>query len=119
MFRGLALRYRRPRQPKAKEKVPGGGKAPVTTYVIQLKMTVPEDRPDGRRESAITYEWEFDVASSLNDLSTVTAEWKDFKPTYRGRPKDDADPLDPGQVKEWSIMARSNFGVSSALCTWA
>lgn len=31
---------------------------------------------------------------------TVLARWDQFQPTYRGRPQQDADPLDPEQVYE-------------------
>lgn len=31
---------------------------------------------------------------------TVVAKWDQFRPTYRGRPKEDADPLDPEQIYE-------------------
>ncbi|KDN53217.1 CIA30-domain-containing protein [Tilletiaria anomala UBC 951] len=119
-FRGLALRYRQPSpsvQPE--EKQPGGGNTPVTSYVIQLKMAVPESRPDGRRESVVAYEWEFDTNTAaaketpVGQLVRVAADWSAFRPTYRGRPKDGAEPLDPAKVKEWSIMARSNFGSQS------
>ncbi len=121
-YRGLAIRFRRPPSasltPGSEGKVPGGGKAPVSVYCLQLKMTVPEDRPDGRRESAVTYEWDFDAytAGETNPRDPgvlhAQADWSEFKATYRGRPKDDAEPLDLAKVKEWSIMARSNFGVS-------
>ena len=130
-FRGLALRFRRPSvaQALSEQGPPGGGKGPVTCYCVQLKMEVPEDRPDGRRESVITYEWEFDAVKDGEEVPSppaaavreghgkivkVHAGWDSFKPTYRGRPKPDADSLDPEMVKEWSIMARSNFGVSLA-----
>lgn len=31
---------------------------------------------------------------------TVLAKWDHFTPTYRGRPKEDADPLDPEHIYE-------------------
>jgi hypothetical protein len=91
---------------------PGGGKGPVTKYVLNLKTELPKRRPDGRSESAIVYEAAFSAPSKADgSCASVDAEWSDFKAIYRGRPAE-AKPLDPSQVKEWSIMARSNFEVS-------
>ena len=97
------------------EKFPGGGKGPVTSFILNLKTETPKKRPDGRRESQLTYEWQIDISSYAMDGGAfdVEAAWNDFKPTYRGRPVEDAPKLDSSQVKEWSIMARSDFGVSA------
>lgn len=103
-----------------------------TKFVLVLKNVKPETRPDGRRESVISYEFEFDVEELIRahrggggDTSisfdegekgrplsrvAIEAEWKDFKATYRGRPKEDAHPLDPSDIYELSFMCRSNFG---------
>ena len=90
---------------------PGGGKGPVTKYVLNLKTELPKKRPDGRSESAIVYEAAFTAPDSANgNSSSIDTEWSDFKATFRGRPAE-AAPLDPSKVKEWSIMARSNFEV--------
>lgn len=95
----------------------------MTKYVINLKTVKPSERPDGRRESSIVYEWDFDLgckqkeATAEGALFDVQSDWADFKPTYRGRPAPDAPALDPAQIKEWSIMARSDFGVSSKVST--
>lgn len=90
-----------------------------------LKNTKPPTRPDGRRESVVSYEFEFDVQDLLKrigggenyseeekkrTLLEVEAKWKDFKATYRGRPKPDAPELDPSDIYELSFMCRSNFG---------
>ena len=46
----------------------------------------------------------------LHDITMQhTAQWKDFAPTYRGRPASDAPQLDPAKIEEISIMCRSNF----------
>jgi|TARA_R110002003_G_scaffold28_23_gene1716 hypothetical protein len=37
--------------------------------------------------------------------------WSKLKPTYRGKPKDDAEPLKLGSVKRWSIMNRRYVNV--------
>jgi len=91
---------------------PGGGKCPVTKFVLNLKPFVPPMRPDGRRESTVVYEYPFEAPKSLKEgVVAILAEWNQFHATYRGRPAKGAEPLDPSQVKEWSIMARSNFAV--------
>lgn len=102
------------------EKYPGGGEGPVTSFILNLKTETPQKRPDGRRESQLTYEWQIDLASYPIDGGAfdVEAAWNDFKPTYRGRPVEDAPKLDSSKVKEWSIMARSDFGVSEMIVVY-
>lgn len=120
LYRGLQLSVRLPEAKSSKGTTgtqPGGGKESVRHYVLGLKTEIPEQRPDGRRESAIVYEWKFEVPraglqNQQRELVEIGADWNEFKPFYRGRPKDDAPKLDPSQVKEWHIMARSDFGVS-------
>ncbi|PWN22152.1 CIA30-domain-containing protein, partial [Microstroma glucosiphilum] len=104
-------------------KAPGGGKGPVRSYLLNLYPKLPVKRPDGRNESSITYEHTFrldpPVSSSSpdgddsDDLLSVDLAWNDFKPFYRGKPAEDAGPLDPSEVKIWSLMARSDFGAQS------
>ncbi|GAA5905669.1 uncharacterized protein JCM6883_005405 [Sporobolomyces salmoneus] len=92
-----------------------------TKFVLILKNTKPPTRPDGRRESVTSYEFEFDVeelgrSGSYEDekdgrvVVQVEAEWNEFKATYRGRPQPDAPDLDPSDIYELSFMCRSNFG---------
>lgn len=101
--------------------VKGGGKGPVSTYTLNLKTASPQQRPDGRRESTIVYEYDFRVPAAKSDqklaasssLLTFDAAWDEFKPTYRGKPAENAPCLDTEKIQEWSIMARSNFGVGT------
>lgn len=102
--------------------VPGGGRGPVTSYVFNVYTSIPQRRPDGRRESSIVYEYHFDVGSTAAspadgnnapETHVYRPQWSDFKPTYRGKPKPDAGPLKPEEIKLWSIMARSDFGSQS------
>jgi hypothetical protein len=102
---------------------PGGGKGPVRSYLLNLYPKLPVKRPDGRNESSVTYEHTFRLdppisCSNQGDdgqepLLSVDLAWKDFKPFYRGKPAEDAGPLDPSEVKIWSLMARSDFGAQS------
>jgi len=101
---------------------------------LNIKTDLPGTRPDGRRESVTVYEFDFDASEVMRGFAeqtgmtekqgkndtvmvvssgktkTYTAMWKDFKPTYRGRPvpPEEAKKLDPSQIKEISIMCRSN-----------
>ncbi|GAA5878663.1 hypothetical protein JCM3774_000443 [Rhodotorula dairenensis] len=109
-----------------------GSKRPYK-LVLALKEEKPSRRPDGRRESVTVYQYTIDLNDYRDDLEddrdvsdvekgvvadaekqttsvTVLARWDQFKPTYRGRPKEDADPLNPEQIYELSFMCRSNFG---------
>ncbi|GAA5947821.1 hypothetical protein JCM3765_001099 [Sporobolomyces pararoseus] len=104
------------------EKVESSKPSNPTRFVLILKNTKPPTRPDGRRESVVSYEFEFDVEElakktvegysdeEKRTVVEVEAEWKDFKATYRGRPKQDAPELDPSDIYELSFMCRSNFG---------
>lgn len=107
-----------------------------TTFTITLKTELPRKRKDGRNESVMNYEWDFDASDTMMTNmqdekevnqekmeegtmmgaknKTFKAEWKDFKATYRGRPVDphEAKPLNPADIKEISIMCRSNVSVS-------
>lgn len=101
---------------------PGGGKAPVTSFVLGFKTELPKKRPDGRNESSVQYEWDFQLPNSTTitsstqtldeDILKFEKEWKDFNPTYRGRPVEPKPEFKPEEIKEWSVMARSDFGVS-------
>lgn len=91
-----------------------------TIFTLNIKDSKPERRPDGRRESVTVYEYEFDVEDFWDDglfdekegadvekgegrarrSVTVLAKWDDFKPFYRGKPKEDAAPLDPSAIYE-------------------
>ncbi|CDU25722.1 uncharacterized protein SPSC_05893 [Sporisorium scitamineum] len=109
--------------------VPGGGKGPVTSFVLEIKTEEPKRRPDGRRESVVVWEWSFTIPSAddevrdarLNlaltndDFWVFDSTWADFKPMYRGRPvdPDKAGEFKPQDTYEWSFMARSNFQAQS------
>lgn len=77
-------------------------------YTITLKDEVLPKRPDGREQSTVSWEYDFVVeASESGSGSTkVTIPFKDFEPTYRGRPKPDAAPLDLKNVQRFSFLMR-------------
>lgn len=114
-FAGLQLVIKAPRAVATTNDTgtqPGGGKHPVTKFVLNLKTEDPPKRPDGRRESSVVYEWAFNATQE--GVVALEAKWDQFLPKYRGRPATDAKPLNPSQVKEFSIMARSDFAVSAS-----
>lgn len=77
-------------------------------YALTLKDEIPPKRGDGREEAGISWEAEFTVSEggSEIDLKTVFLPWTAFEPTYRGRPKPDAKPLDLSNVKRVGLMMR-------------
>lgn len=70
------------------------------------------DPETGREQATISYEYDFVVSKTqqLGEKETSKAKvfipWNSFKPTYRGKDKEDAKPLDLTQVKRMSIMMR-------------
>lgn len=133
-FSGLRLVVRRPvpEGSPTEEPIPGGGKAPVSMFNLNLKTEKPARRQDGRRESSIVWEWNFELpgnqtsgsaqgqgpnSTRINDklsndeFLVFDSTWDDFQATFRGRPADpsEAGELKPEKTVEWSIMARSNF----------
>jgi hypothetical protein len=82
------------------------------TYTLILKDTeaLPQ-RPDGREQSTVSWEHDFCLARSSGGC--LVMRFEDFKPTYRGRPKPGAEPLDLSRIVAMSIMMRRY--VSSAL----
>ncbi|KAH9907355.1 CIA30 family protein [Xylariomycetidae sp. FL2044] len=87
-------------------------------YTLILKDGILPKRPDGREQSTVSWEYDFTAssssASSSSSSSSGAAEldirWTEFKPTYRGKPKSDAEPLKLEAIKRLSIMMRSFFG---------
>lgn len=92
-------------------------------YTLTLKTSTPSLRPDGRRESTISYEHTFPIPGSTSP-TRLTIPWHAFEATYRGRTLPATDPayvpLDPGSttpdgkqkggIAEMSLMCRSAFG---------
>jgi hypothetical protein len=72
---------------------------------INLFNEYPQDRGDGRRKSNIAYK------NSIipEEYERQILYFDDFKPTFRGRDKPDAPPLDLSQITGLSIMMQSFF----------
>ena len=72
-------------------------------YVVTLKDEIPGRRDDGRARSGVSWEADF-VADGRQDR--VWLPWGNFRATYRGKPKDDAKPLDLSNIKRIGLMMR-------------
>lgn len=72
-------------------------------YTIILKDKLLPTSANGREQSTISWEYDFKPAA---DGEKVFVRWRDFKPTYRGREKKDAEPLDLTSIKQVSLMMR-------------
>lgn len=84
-------------------------------YTFNLKDDLlPKDPETGREQSSISYECDFELPPQTEPghtySKTVFIPWKSFTPTYRGKVKKDAKPIDLKKVKRLSIMMRSFFG---------
>lgn len=82
------------------------GKDDGNRYTFVLKDEILPLMDDGREQSTISYEYDFSAAGNYS----VFVPWSELKPTYRGKEKDDAPPLNTKSVKRWSFMMRSFFG---------
>lgn len=71
-------------------------------YTLILKDELLPDRPDGRERSSLSWQADLRVVGS----GKVVVRWKKFRPTYRGKEVDDADPLDLKSIKRLGIMMR-------------
>jgi hypothetical protein len=72
-------------------------------YTFSLTDEIAQRRPDGREQSALVWEYDFCTKESGHN---VRIPWRELKPTYRGKPVEDARPLDLSRVKRFRIMAR-------------
>lgn len=107
------------------------GVADKKLYTFIVKDEIPkEKRNDGRMQAGISWEYDFRVgekevegasgeeqgnsgengvkraSSDATHGTKIRVSWKDFRPTYRGREKKDAEPLKTGEIKRFSIMMR-------------
>jgi hypothetical protein len=73
-------------------------------YVFVCKDDVKPKRPDGREQSTVS--WEYDFKPEAEFQGKVEMKLEDFKPTYRGKPKPEAEPIDWSGVKRFSILMR-------------
>lgn len=72
-------------------------------YTLTLKDEILPQSPNGREQSTISWEYDFCAKQEGEELFI---RWDEFKPTFRGKEKKDAEPLDVGGIKRISIMMR-------------
>ncbi|KAJ5163946.1 uncharacterized protein N7500_005776 [Penicillium coprophilum] len=72
-------------------------------YTFSLTDEIPQRRPDNREQSALVWEYDF-CPSEIG--RTVRMSWKNLRPTYRGKPVEDARPLDLSHIRRFRIMMR-------------
>lgn len=83
------------------------GKTDGKKYTLTVKDEIlPPDPSTGREQSTISWEYDFTDAGAEG----LYVPWSMLKPTYRGKPKDDAPELKTDAVRRFSIMNRSFFG---------
>lgn len=77
------------------------GESDGKKYTFNLKDESLPKRPDGREQSTVSWEYDFD-----GKKKDIFIPWSDFKPTYRGKPKADAEPLNLENVQRIGLMMR-------------
>ncbi|KAL1791999.1 hypothetical protein ACET3X_009750 [Alternaria dauci] len=82
------------------------GKHDGKNYTLTLKDEILPLMPDGREQSSVSHEYDFESQNKLG----LFVPWHAMKPMYRGREVEDPKPLDTKSVKRFSIMMRSFFG---------
>ncbi|KAL9534655.1 hypothetical protein SMMN14_00545 [Sphaerulina musiva] len=84
-------------------------------YTFNLKdELLPPDPNTGREQASVSYECDFELPPQTQPGDThdktVFIPWASFNATYRGRPQEDAKPINLKSVKRFSVMMRSFFG---------
>ncbi|KAG0143461.1 hypothetical protein CROQUDRAFT_661165 [Cronartium quercuum f. sp. fusiforme G11] len=86
------------------------------TFVLKNEATVRG--PDGKQQSTISYEFDFSLPVANSDIDHLPAldrrleisiPFVELRPTYRGRPQNDAKKFNSSHITELSIMCRSFF----------
>ena len=75
---------------------------PPKRYTFLLKDEVLPLRTDGREQSTISYEYEFQAGSD----ATITIPFSSLRATYRGKDTPDARAIDLKEVRRISFMMR-------------
>jgi len=71
-------------------------------YTLTLKDEILPLLEDGREQSSLSYEYDFDSKDEMD----IFVPWQEMKATYRGTEQKDARPLDVESVKRMSLMMR-------------
>ncbi|KAI4846174.1 CIA30-domain-containing protein [Aureobasidium sp. EXF-8846] len=82
------------------------------TFILKDEL-LPRNPDNGRDQATISWEYDFKPCfgeSSLEKGGLLFVPWSGLKPTYRGKEKEHADPINLKTIKRMSIMMRSFFG---------
>jgi hypothetical protein len=91
----------------------GLGQSDAKRYTLTLKDKVLPKRPDGREQSTVSWEYDF-TTTHQGPHEQLRIAFGDLKPTYRGKSKPDATPLDLKNVKRISVMMRRSVSPNGA-----
>jgi hypothetical protein len=76
-------------------------------YSLIVKDEILQPSPNGREQSTISYEFDFDLPGTTSEEpAEIFIAWNDLKATYRGREKPDAPGIDTKNIRRFSIMMR-------------
>ena len=80
------------------------------TFIIKDEI-LPRNPENGREQSTISWEYDFEVPKASSDRSQPTAvevfvPWRSFKATYRGKERKGVQGPDLKNIKRLSIMMR-------------
>lgn len=84
-------------------------------YTVTLKDETLPRRPDGREQSSVSWEYDFVVGGAAATAQggekgsagrMVVIPFAALQPTYRGKAKPDAKPLDLKEIKRISFLMR-------------
>lgn len=81
------------------------------TFILKDEL-LPKNPENGREQSTISYEYDFQLKKDGEDHSSsskgtkILMPWDELKATYRGKEKHDAAPLDTSNIKRLSVMMR-------------
>lgn len=77
-------------------------------YTFILKDTLLPRSDNGREQATASWEYDFSVCFPFNTGETllIRIPFTKFKPTYRGRVKEDAEALQKSSIRRMSFMVR-------------
>ncbi len=82
------------------------------TFIVKDEILPPSE--GGREQASISWEYDFQGPGGAEEEKgegeerkmKVWIPWEKLKPTYRGRDKKDAEPIDLQEVRRFSLMMR-------------
>lgn len=78
------------------------------TFILKDELLAPSD--NGREQATVSWEIDFELPPQTKPGDThdksVFVPWKSLNPTYRGKLKKDAEPLNLKTIQRMSLMMR-------------